>query len=165
MVKFSMNPGLCLGDMPLVLSLNALFGIVPTAVHLELYFHNHFTHKRTPRYLSESVLLRLGLSHSLKFSSIRRNSFVLSQKKNVVIFRPCFSRGQGQGCPVRLRSIVSLQHTLCFQADVFVSGTDDDVVKKLNTDDASDLDEPFGHLDIFPRWMRVTARMLMADDE
>lgn len=46
--------------------------------------------------------------------------------------------------------IVSLQHTLCFQADVFFSGTDDDVVEKLNTDDASDLDEPFGHLDIFP---------------
>jgi len=54
---------------------------------------------------------------------------------------------------------------LCLQADVFFSGTDDDVVKKLDTDDASDLDEPFGHLDIFPRWMRVTARMLMADDE
>ncbi len=56
----------------------------------------------------------------------------------------------GRRYPVRLRSIVSLQHTLCFQADVFVSGTDDDVVKKLNTDDASDLDEPFGHLDVFP---------------
>jgi len=61
--------------------------------------------------------------------------------------------------------IVTLQNTLCLQTDEFFSGTDDDVVKKLNTDDASDLDEPFGHLDILPRWMRVTARMLMTDDE
>ena len=41
-----------------------------------------------------------------------------------------------------------LQNTLCFQADVFFSGTDDDVVEELNADDATDLDEPFGHLDV-----------------
>ena len=77
-------------------------------------------------------------------------SLALSQKKNDVVFRPCSCARTGRGCPVRLRSIVSLQHTLCLQADVFFSGTNDDVVKKLNADDASDLNEPFGHLDVFP---------------
>lgn len=45
--------------------------------------------------------------------------------------------------------IVPLQNTLCLQTDVFLSGTDDDVVKELDADDASHLDEPFGHLDVF----------------
>lgn len=77
-------------------------------------------------------------------------SLALSQKKNDVVFRPCPCARTGQDCPVRLRSIISLQHTLCLQADVFVFGTDDDMVEELDADDASDLDEPFGHLDVFP---------------
>lgn len=56
-------------------------------------------------------------------------SLALSQKKNVVVFRPCPCARTGRGCPVRLRSIISLQHTLCLQADVFVSRTYDDMVE------------------------------------
>lgn len=70
------------------------------------------------------------------------------KRKTASFFVHALARRQDRG--VRLRSIVSLQHTLCFQADELFTGTDDDVVKKLNTDDASDLDEPFGHLDVFP---------------
>ena len=59
-------------------------------------------------------------------------------------------RADRTGLPRPSTLIVPLQNTLCLQTDIFFSGTDDDVVKELNTDDASDLYEPFGHLDVFP---------------
>lgn len=89
-----------------------------------------------------SLPLDLGQIHSL----FARTLF----KKNDVVFRPCPRARTGRGYPVRLRYIMPLQDTLRFQADVFFSRTDDDVVKQLNPDDTPDLDEPFCHLDVFP---------------
>ena len=76
---------------------------------------------------------------------------MLSSKKNEVVFRPCSRARTGRGYyPVHLLYIIPLEDTLRFQADVFFSRTDDDVVKQLNADDTPDLDEPFCHLDVFP---------------
>ena len=72
------------------------------------------------------------------------------KRKTTSFFVHALAHGQDGIVPSCLRSIVPLQNTLCLQTDVFFSGTDDDMVEELNTDDASDLDKPFRHLDVFP---------------
>jgi len=42
---------------------------------------------------------------------------------------------------------------------------DDDVVKTTDSNEPSCLNEPFGDLDIFPTWRRITGRMIMDGNE
>ncbi len=132
----------------LFLNLRTLYYCLTTASSITPFY---LYRKEQIYFLTRSGSVHCGRLAAFGFGTnpfLIRSCFL--QRKTKPFFVHALARGQDGVAPSAYAIPFLYKAPCAFRLTLFFSGTDDDVVKKLNTDDATDLDEPFGHLDIFP---------------